>query len=355
MMRAGLVVATTVLAAVCWITCGELFVTAAEPATAHPHVNMATSYRVDPAWPRRSENLAWAAMSGVAVDRTGHVWVLTRADPPVQVYDAGGEFVRGWGKDAIKAGHGLRLDRDGNVWVTDIDRHVVMQFTPEGRLLKRLGTPGTPGDDGNHFNKPTDVAVSPAGDVFVADGYGNSRIVQFDPAGKFVKEWGKRGIGPGEFSVPHAIVRDSTGRLYVADRNNVRIQVFDENGKFIDQWTNLLVPWGLCITGRDEIWACGSSPMSWGTDPEFLGYPPKDQLVMRLASSGKLLALWTIPKGEKGKEKPGEVNVLHDIAVDAHGNLFLGDIDGKRIQKFVRQAAATDSKDDKVAHGAIGS
>ena len=223
------------------------------------------------------------------------------------------------------------------MWITDVGSHVVREFTTEGKLLKTLGTPGVSGDDETHFNRPTDVAISPGGDLFVADGYGNSRVVHFDRHGKFVKAWGRMGVGPGEFSVPHAIVRDSKGRLYVADRNNVRIQVFDEDGTFREEWRSLLVPWGLCITKNDEIWACGSSPMPWIGQQAYLSCPPKDQVVMRFNTAGKLLSLWAIPKGEDGKEKPGEVNWLHAIAVDSHSNLFLGDIVGKRMQKFVRQ------------------
>jgi DNA-binding beta-propeller fold protein YncE len=312
-------------------------IAAAEPKLNYPRVNLANWYRVDPTWPRRPDNVSWGAMSGIAIDKACRIWVFTRAKTPVQVYDAAGNYVRGWGDGLIKSAHGLRLDHDGNVWVSDEKAHVVMQFTPEGKLLKTLGTPGVPGEDGTHFNRPTDMAFSPRGDVFVTDGYGNNRVVHFDRDGRFVKAWGKLGVKPGEFSVPHAIVRDSKGRLYVADRNNVRIQVFDENGKFLDEWRSLLVPWGLCVTANDEIWACGSSPMPWIGNQDRLGAPPKDQLVMKFAPSGKLLTLWTIPKGEDGKERPDEVNWLHCIAADARENLYLGDVRGQRIRKFVRQ------------------
>src|SRR5438128_2304213 len=135
-----------------------------------------------------------------------------------------------------------------------------------------------PGRDQSHFNKPTDMAVTAAGDVFVSDGYGNNRIVHFDKHGKFIREWGELGHKPGQFSIPHAIAVDSKGRLYVADRNNVRVQVFDQSGTLLDVWNNLLVPWGLYITKNDDIWACGSSPMQWRPDDNNLGVPPKDQV-----------------------------------------------------------------------------
>jgi hypothetical protein len=340
--------------AVCWLLIGTA-VDAQQPAAslpeqasprpagqpvAHPHKNLATCYQVDPVWPQKPANLAWGAVPSVVLDKNENVWVFTRSDSPVQVYDAAGKFIRSWGDGQFKIPHGMQFDSDGNVWVTDVGLHLVMQFTPDGKLLKTLGTRGVPGEDATHFNKPTDVAVSPSGDVFVADGYANYRIVHFDRNGRFVKEWGKFGFGPGEFALPHAIVRDSKGRLYVADRSNVRIQVFTENGDFLDEWRSLIVPWGLYIGKNDEIWVCGSSPMPWLENQEYLSCPPKDQVVMQFAPEGKLLSLWTIPMGETGKEKPGDVNWLHGIAIDSHGNLFLGDIKGKRLQKFTRQENA---------------
>src|SRR6185369_13880749 len=107
-------------------------------------------------------------------------------------------------------------------------------------------------------DRPTDMAISPAGDIFVSDGYGNARVVHFDKTGKFVKAWGSMGVRPNQFSIPHAIAMDSTGRLYVADRNNVRVQVYSQAGELLDSWSNVLVPWGFCMTPRDEIWICGS-------------------------------------------------------------------------------------------------
>lgn len=306
-----------------------------------PRVNLSTWYKVDPSFFQRPAGLQWGDMAGITLDRQGQIWLFTRAKTPVQVYDAQGRFVRAWGEGLIQSAHYIRIDPSGLVWLADNGNHVVMQFTPEGKLLRTLGTPGEPGEDATHLNRPTDMAISPSGDVFVADGYGNARIVHFDRSGKFVKTWGKMGIGPGEFSFPHSIVIDSNGRLYVADRSNNRVQVFDQNGKFLDEWRNLMVPWGLYsargANQEDEIWVCGSSPMPWREEDELLGTPPKDQLVMKFNAAGKLLQLWTIPKGEDGKEKPGEVNWLHTVAVDTAGNLYIGDIKGQRAQKLVRQ------------------
>jgi len=309
------------------------------PEIQWPRVNLSTCYQVDAGFFHRPDGLEWRDLTGIAIDRQGQIWLATRAENPVQVFDAKGNFVRTWGKGLIVSTHFLRFDHEGMVWLADAKNHVVHRFTPEGKLLLTLGTPGEAGCDATHMNLPTDMAVSPTGDVFVSDGYGNARIVHFDKSGKFVKQWGKPGVGPGEFSFPHGIVMDSKGRLYVADRSNNRIQVFEQSGKFLAQWRSLLVPWGLCVTrspqGEDEIWACGSSPMPWRPDDKFLGCPPKDQLFMKFDTTGRVLQLWTLPKGEDGKEKPGEVNWLHTLAIDAQGNVFVGDIKGQRAQKFV--------------------
>jgi sugar lactone lactonase YvrE len=313
---------------------------AALPALAadkYPHVNTALAYRVDPQWPQKPESFQWGAMSGLAVDANDHVYCFTRGDHPVQVYDASGKFLRAWGADTIKSSHHLKIDREGNVWIADIGQHVVQKYTPEGKLLLTLGTPDHPGCDQTHMNQPTDMAITPSGDVFVSDGYGNARIVHFDRSGKYVKEWGQLGSKPGQFSIPHAIAVDSRGRLYVADRNNARVQVFDPSGKLLDVWDNIVVPWGFCVTRQDEIWVCGSSPMQWRKEDGALGCPPKDQVLMRFNPDGKLLQLWTVPKGIDGLERPGELNWVHCVAVDSKGNLYCGDILGKRAQKFVRQ------------------
>lgn len=315
---------------------------AAEPAPSallqqrYPRVNLATSYEVDRHWPQKPERFVWGHVSGIAVDSRDQVWVFTRALPPVQVYSADGKFVRSWGDDVVKKAHHVRIDPQGSVWLADIGLHTVRQFTPEGKLLRTLGTSGVPGADSSHFNQPTDMAITPQGDVFVSDGYGNNRVVHFDRNGEFVKAWGELGTEPGQFSIPHAIVLDSKGRLYVADRNNARVQVFDQQGKFLDQWRNLVVPWGLWVTKDDEIWVCGSSPMVWRAGDTSLGVPPKDQVFMKLSPTGKVLQLWTVPKGEDGREQPGELNWVHALATDSHGNIYAGDINGKRAQKFVK-------------------
>jgi DNA-binding beta-propeller fold protein YncE len=303
----------------------------------YPKVNVALAYTHDPSWPQKPADFKWAEMSGVAVDAQDRVYIFNRSTPPVQVYEANGKFVRGWGQDTIKSAHHLKIDHEGNIWIADIGNHVVQKYTPEGKLLLTLGTSGELGRDQKHLNMPTDMAITPSGDVFISDGYGNARVVHFDKGGKFVKEWGELGSKPGQFSIPHAIAVDSKGRVYVADRNNVRVQVFEPSGKLVDVWSNIIVPWGFHMTKNDELWVCGSSPMQWRDSDGALGCPPKDQVFMKFNTAGKLLQLWTVPKGQDGLEKPGEVNWVHALAEDSKGNLYAGDIKGKKAQKFALQ------------------
>jgi len=300
----------------------------------YPHVNVATVWTVDAKWPQRPAAMAWGHVPGIAVDKNDQVYVFTRAEPPVQVYDASGKLLRSWGK-GIKSAHHIKIDQNGNVWIADVENHVVEKYTPEGELLQTIGTKGQAGRDQTHLNRPCDMAIGPNGDVYVADGYGNARVIVFDKSGKCVREWGELGHGPGQFSIVHAIALDSKGRLYVADRNNVRIQVFTTDGKYLEEWRNLITPWGFHMTADDELWVCGSSPMQWRKEDGALGCPPKDQIFMKFNSQGKLLHLFTLPKGLDGLERPGEVNWVHCIALDSKGNMYLGDIKGKRAQKFV--------------------
>ncbi len=229
----------------------------------------------------------------------------------------------------------MKFDPQGNLWLADNGLHVVRKYSPEGKLLMTLGVPGEPGEDERHFNQPTDMTITPSGDIFVTGGYGNNRVVRFDAGGKFVKAWGRKGKGPGEFDLPHAIGVDSKGRLYVADRSNARIQVFDQEGNFLDKWEGIMVPWCITITPRDEIWTCGSSLPPPGVKTTMFGIPPNDQVIAKSDTSGKILLKWSPPKGEDGRERPGETNWVHVVAPDSKGNIYAGDIRGKRVQKFV--------------------
>lgn len=323
--------AAGVLAVCCWLSFQQG--QAQDKSPKYPHVSLSTVYEVEPKWPQRPTGMQWGAVPGVTVDSKDNVYVHTRAKHVVQVFDKNGKFVRDWGKE-IGAPHHIRADYDDNIWITDLDNHVVQKYTPEGKLLLTIGTKGQAGRDQSHFNLPTDMAIAKNGDIFVSDGYGNARVVHFDANGKYLNEWGDLGSGPGQFSIAHSIAIDSKGRLFVADRNNARIQVFDSKGKYIEEWRNLIVPWGLYMTRSDELWACGSSPMQWRKEDTALGAPPRDQIFLQFNPSGKVVHLFSLPKGIDGLERPGEVNWVHAITFDSAGNMYVGDIIGRRAQKF---------------------
>ena len=289
---------------------------------------------VDPAWPQKPESFTWGAMSGIAVDTQDLVYLFNRSEPTVQVYRPDGALARTFSTANPKGTHYIKFDAEGNVWLADFRSHIVEKYSPTGKLLLTLGEAGHPGCDASHFNGPTDMTFAPNGDVFVSDGYGNRRVVHFDKQGRFVKAWGEAGTGPGKFALPHAIAADSQGRLYVADRNNARIQVFDTEGKLLAVWDNLLVPWGFAMMEDDKLWVCGSSRVRQPNGDGWCIAPPPDQLLMKLSPEGKVLVRASLPKTAEGAGKPGEVNWVHGIAVDSKGRLYLGDIEGKRAQRF---------------------
>jgi DNA-binding beta-propeller fold protein YncE len=289
---------------------------------------------VDPSWPQKPESFTWGAMSGVTVDAEDRVYIFNRSEPTVQVYERDGALVRSWSTANPSGTHHIKLDPDGNVWLADFRSHVVQKYSPDGKLLLTLGEAGQPGCDESHFAGPTDMAFLPNGEVFISDGYGNRRVVHCDKQGRFVKAWGEEGSGPGQFALPHAIAIDSTKRLYVADRNNARIQVFDTEGRLLAVWDDLLMPWGFAVTESDEIWVCGSSRVKHPSGEGWVITPPPDQLLMKLNRAGEVLLRVPLDMTATAPGKPGEVDWVHAVAADSKGNIYLGDIQGKRIQKF---------------------
>jgi DNA-binding beta-propeller fold protein YncE len=291
-------------------------------------------YVVDLTWPRKPDHIKWGQMPGVTVDARDRIYVFNRNEPAVQVYQADGTFLRAWGVEDASGAHGIRIGPENNIWTTDIRNHVVRKYDFQGRLLLTLGEVGQAGSDQGHFDGPTDVAVLPNGEIYVADGYGNRRVMHFDAAGTYLNQWGEAGGKPGQFALPHSIVTDSQNRLYVADRENARIQVFDRDGELLDVWTDLITPWGLYLTRNDRIWVCGSSPVAGAKPEEWAVLPPPDQVVMKLSQKGQVLLRVPLRKTASPPGQPGEVNWVHGIAIDSKGNVYLGDIQGQRVQKF---------------------
>lgn len=270
-------------------------------------------YRAVPDWPTLPEQVQLGPVAAVAADAADRIYFLQRAKAPILVFDKDGKFLRSWGDGLVKTAHGLRIDRDGNVWITDIGSHLVMKFDAQGKLLLTLGKKDEAGDTPDRFNKPTDVAVAANGDFYVSDGYGNSRVVKFSREGKYLKEWGKKGKAEGEFNLPHAVFLDSKGLVYVGDRENNRIQVFDADGKFISQWQESGAPYGLYLA-KDRVLVA---------DGRAHGVNVLDLKGKRLGSLGM-----------KGKE-PGQFEVPHWICADSEGAIYVAEVTGKRVQKFV--------------------
>ncbi len=292
---------------------------------------------VDPSWPQKPESFTWGALSGITVDDQDQVYIFNRSEPTVQVYDAEGGLVRSWSTANPKGTHHIKLDPDGNVWIADFRSHIVEKYSPEGKRLLTLGEAGQSGCDEGHFMGPTDMAFLPSGDVFISDGYGNRRVVHFDKQGRFVKAWGEEGTGPGQFALPHAIAIDSQQRIYVADRNNARIQVFDTEGKLLAVWDDLIMPWGFAMTKNDGIWVCGSTRVRQPNDDGWVITPPVGQLLVKLNTQGEALLRVPLNMPSASGGKPGDVDWVHCIAVDSKGRIYLGDIQGKRVQRFVVQ------------------
>ena len=255
-------------------------------------------------------------MSAVAVNSQGQVFMLHRGENPVVCFEPTGEYVRSWGTDLIGSGHGLRIDRDDNVWVTDTDRHVVFKFDPRGELLLTLGEPNVPGLGHTQFNKPTDVNFGPQGEIYVTDGYGNSRIMKFNAQGKFLTTWGEAGSGPGQFNAPHAVVIDDQNRVIIADRDNERIQIFDPEGELLETWTGFK-PFGIALDPNGVLFVSDGAANT----------------ILQLDEAGTVVQSWG---GEKGTG-PGQFNTPHELESDRQGNLYAAEVGGKRVQKLVRQ------------------
>ncbi len=226
------------------------------------------NYRPVEGWGRLPDGWSYVEATSVAVDAKDNVHVFNRGEHPVIVFDREGKFLRSWGEGVFRRAHGITIGPDGTLWLTDDLHHTVRQFTPEGKLLLTLGDPDKPSTlhGGKPFNRPTHVALCPKnGDIYVSDGYGNSRVHKYDPKGRLLFSWGEPGTDPGCFNIPHNIATDAEGLVYVADRENHRVQIFDDKGKYLTQLSNLYRPCGLYSDRRNGglLYASRSRASGW--------------------------------------------------------------------------------------------
>jgi DNA-binding beta-propeller fold protein YncE len=316
-------------------------------------------YRIVDGWAKPLGARQIGAVGDVDVDPDGvHIWAILRCDAGVEKFnfecldsdldvvvefDADGNPVKTFGGGLFIWPHGMDVDPQGNVWVTDAASaavtsgpdgrgrgHRVVKFSPDGKVLMTLGTPGVPGNDATHFNAPSDVVVAPNGDIFVADGHGedtNNRVVRFSKDGKFVKAWGRTGYAPGEFRTMHAIAIDKRGRVFVADRSNNRIQIFDQDGKFLAIWTQFGRPSGITFDEHDRIYVSDSE----SDNVENPGW----EMGIRIGDAATgwvdelILYPWGDPRSTRG-------NGAEFTAVDRAGNVYGGEPRPRVLRKYVR-------------------
>jgi DNA-binding beta-propeller fold protein YncE len=271
-------------------------------------------YVVDPNWPVLPAGWTFEETPGVAVDKREHVFVFHRGPHSIMEFDKEGKLVRTWGDGVFVRPHALKFDPEGNLWAADDQGHIVVKMDEKGRVRMVLGRKHNKGETNDLFNRPTDIAFGLNNEVYITDGYGNSRVVQYAKDGKFVRTWGKKGSGEGEFDLPHGIATDKRGRVYVGDRENRRMQVFDAEGKFLTQWKNVGSPWGVVITGDEKLFLCD-------------GY---NNRVLKTDLNGEVLGVL----GGPGK-LPGLLDYSHHLAVGPSGNIYVAEIKNWRVQKFM--------------------
>ncbi len=318
-----------------------------------PVNDLPNPYQTIANWAQMPEGRTWGATSAVDVDRDGKsIWVAERCGantcesselPVVLKFDPSGKLVQSFGGGMFVFPHGIHVDRDGNVWVTDAAGskdgkrgHQVFKFSPEGKVLLTLGRAGVAAEGPDTLTEPCDVVTAPNGDIFVADGHSGqnqkatpttvARIVKYSRDGKFIKAWGKLGSAPGEFRTPHGLAFDSRGRLFVADRGNVRIQIFDQDGKFLEEWKQFSRLSGIFIDRNDMLYGADSE----SSDTSNPGW----RRGMRIGSAKDGKVIYFIPDPEA---KPTGTSAAEGVAVDAAGNLYGAEVGPRALKKYVKR------------------
>jgi len=271
-------------------------------------------YEVAEDWPKLPPDWSLGQVAGVAVDSLGRYYVYHRGDgaPPLICFDRSGVHLRSWGEGAFVRPHMVKCDEEDNVWLIDDGGHVLYLYSPDGKVLRTLGTRGVPGEDGTHFNRPTDIAFGPGDGFYVSDGYGNRRVARFDGDLAFLGQWGSEGEGEGQFVLPHAVTTDPDGLVYVADRTKWRVEIFSPEGRFLRQWTHIGKPFGIVYASDGYFYTCDGD----------------NARVTKVDRSGNVIGFF----GSKGSGS-GQLSTAHDIAVAENGDILVAHLDG-RAQLF---------------------
>ena len=282
-------------------------------------------------WGTLPDGWTYEEATGVAVDSRDNVYVSNRGGHPVIVYDRDGRFLRSWGEGVLPNPHGLAVGPDDDVYCADTANSTVRKFTPDGKLKMTLGAENRPPPafSGEPFNAPTHVAVDPRnGDLYVSDGYRNARVHKFSPDGRLLSSWGEPGTDPGRFNVVHNIAVDSDGWVYVADRDNRRIQVFGPDGKYETQWVNLSKAACVYVDSRgDGLVYIGEYHAGGARNPDLLQLGPR---VTIFDTTGKLIARL----GEQSfGDEAGRFYAPHGIAVDSRGDIYVAEVSWSEFGK----------------------
>ena len=298
-------------------------------------------YEVLEGWERLPEGWSFVEVAGVAVDSSDRVYVFNRGDHPVIVFDKEGKFLDAWGEGVFSSAHGIFIDRHDNVYCADNFDHTVRKFTTDGTLLMTLGEPDRPADTGfkigespvqhagGPFNMVTNVAVAENGEMFISDGYGNARIHRFSAEGKLLSSWGEPGAGPGQFNLPHGVAVDRAGRVYVADRENSRLQIFTSQGEFIESWDWVNRPDDLFIDEQENLYI---AELGWNVPtPDrphfpFMKRPPMGHAPIARVTICDLDGNIQTQIGGENPVLPGNFIVPHGIWADSRGDFYVGEV-----------------------------
>jgi len=283
----------------------------------------AYTYEVAEGWGKLPDGWSFKEAAAVGVDSKDNVYVFNRGEHPVIIFDQEGNFLSSWGEGVFPRAHGVTMGPDDTIFLTDDGDHTMRHCTLDGKVLMTLGISGKPAPfmSGDPFNRCTHLAIDPSnGDFFISDGYGNARVHKYSPNGKLLLSWGESGTGPGQFNIAHNIATDKDGWVYVADRENQRMQVFDRNGKFETQWINMAKPCGLFIDQSSELVYVGELGVAIGPNSQAYGLGPR---VSIMDTKGNTLA--RLGDGPEGIN-PGQFTAPHGVCVDSHGDIYVGEV-----------------------------